>query len=170
MPFCANCGTNMTGTFCPNCGTPASAPPASAPGSAFTPPPPQPQGAAFNPPPAGSAQAAGLSENAACTLCYIVGFVTGIIFLVMAPYNANPRVKFHAWQSIFFNIAWIAFWMAINVITAMVDFLALVLLPVYALISFAGFLFWLFLMWKAYQGENFEIPVVGPLARQQAAK
>ena len=167
MPFCANCGTNMTGTFCPNCGTPAGAPPPpnAAPGPGFTPPPPTPQGAPYTAQPA-----AGLSENAACTLCYIVGFVTGILFLVMAPYNANPRVKFHAWQSIFFNIAWIAFWMAINVLTSMVHFLALVLLPVYALISFAGFLFWLFLMWKAYQGENFEIPVVGPLARQQAAK
>ncbi|HEY3440573.1 MAG TPA: hypothetical protein VGK29_07475 [Paludibaculum sp.] len=166
MPFCANCGTNMTGTFCPNCGTPAGAPPAATPNppSGFAPPPPTPQDA-----PSG-AQSAGLSENAACTLCYIVGFVTGIVFLVMAPYNANPRVKFHAWQSIFFNIAWIAFWMAINVLTSMAHIFALVLLPIYALISFAGFLFWLFLMWKAYSGENFEIPVVGPLARQQAAK
>lgn len=162
MAFCANCGNNMTGTFCPNCGTPASAPPNAAPG--FTPPPATPQGAPYN------AQSAGLSENAACALCYIVGFVTGILFLVMAPYNANPRVKFHAWQSIFFNIAWIAFWMAINILTSMAHMFALLLLPVYGLVSLAGFLFWLFLMWKAYQGANFEIPVVGPLARQQAAK
>lgn len=160
MPFCAKCGTNITGTFCPNCGTPASAQPNAAPG--FTPPPLP--GAAYN------AQSAGLSDNSACTLCYIFGFVTGILFLVMAPYNTNPRVRFHAWQSIFFVVAWIAFWMAINVLTSMLNFLALLLIPVYALISFAGFLFWLFLMWKAYQGEDFEIPVIGPLARQQAAK
>ena len=162
MPFCAKCGTNMTGTFCPNCGTPVSAPPDAAPG--FTPPPPPSQGAPYN------AQPAGLSENAACALCYIVGFVTGIIFLVMAPYNANPRVKFHAWQSIFFNIAWIALWMVMSVITSILHIFALVLLPVYALIQFCGLLFWLFLMWKAYQGENFEIPDICPLARQQSAK
>lgn len=160
MPFCAKCGTNITGTFCPNCGTPASAQPNAAPG--FTPPP--------LPGPTYNAQPAGLSDNSACTLCYLFGFVTGILFLVMAPYNTNPRVRFHAWQSIFFVVAWIAFWMAINILTSMLNFLALLLLPVYALISFAGFLFWLFLMWKAYQGEDFEIPVIGPLARQQAAK
>ena len=164
MPFCANCGTNVTGTFCPNCGTPAGTQSNAGPNtpSSFTPPPLQ--GAPVNP------QSAGLSENAACALCYLVGFVTGILFLVMAPYNANPRVKFHAWQSIFMNIAWIAFWMAIRIVTSMANIFALVLIPLYALISFAGFLFWLFLMYKAYQGENFEIPVVGPFARQQAAK
>ena len=160
MPFCAKCGTTITGTFCPNCGAPANAQPSADPG--FTPPPLP--GAPYN------AQPAGLSDNAACALCYIFGFVTGILFLVMAPYNANRRVRFHAWQSIFFVIAWIAFWMAINILTSMLNFLALLLIPVYALISFAGFLFWLFLMWKAYQGEDFEIPVIGPFARQQAAK
>ncbi len=161
MPFCGKCGTNMTGTFCPNCGAPAGVPTENA--SGFTPPPP-PQGSPY------SAQPAGLSENAACALCYLLGLVTGIIFLVMAPYNANPRVKFHAWQSIIFNIAWIGLWIVLNILTSMAHVFALLLLPIYALISFAGFLFWLFLMWKAYQGENFEIPVVGPFARQQAAK
>jgi len=151
----------MTGTFCPNCGAPAGAPAENA--SGFTPPPP-PQGSPYN------AQPAGLSENAACALCYLLGLVTGIIFLVMAPYNANPRIKFHAWQSIMFNIAWIGLWIVLNILTSMAHVFALLLLPIYALISFAGFLFWLFLMWKAYQGENFEIPVVGPFARQQAAK
>jgi uncharacterized membrane protein len=167
MPFCANCGTNVSGTFCPNCGNPVSAPPNAAPNASpgFTPPPPnQTFGGPSNP------QAAGLSDNAASALCYLVGFVTGILFLVMAPYNTNPRVKFHAWQSIFFNVGWIAFWMAIRVLTSMAHIFALVLLPLYALISFAGFLFWLFLMWKAYQGEGFEIPVIAPLARQQASK
>jgi uncharacterized membrane protein len=168
MPFCANCGTNMTGTFCPTCGTPANAPPAAAPG--FTPPPPQPQqGSAFSAPPA-AAQSAGLSENAACALCYLVGFITGIIFLVMAPYNANPRVKFHAWQSIIFWVAWVVFWKLLGILISMVHVFALLLLPVYGLIGLAGMLVWIFLMWKAYQGENFEIPVIGPLARQQASK
>jgi len=162
MPFCANCGTNMTGTFCPNCGTPASAPPNAAPG--FTPPPPAPQGAP------GGAQAGGLSENAASALCYLVGFVTGILFLVMAPYNANPRIKFHAWQSIIFSIGWMVFWKVIGILLSMVNLFALILLPVYGLVSLAGFLFWLFLMYKAYQGEDFEIPMVSAFPRQQAAK
>lgn len=161
MPFCANCGTNMTGAFCPNCGTPAGKQPGAEPGS--TPHPVQ-HGAPYQ------AQPAGLSENVACALCYLVGLITGIVFLVLAPYNANPRVKFHAWQAIFFNLAWIALWIALNVLTAMADLFALVLLPVYALISFAGFAFWLFLMWKAHEGQDFEIPVIGSLARQQAAK
>lgn len=158
MPFCATCGTNMTGTFCPNCGTAAGAPPAAA--SGFTPPPPPPQGA----------QSAGLSDNAVCALCYLAGFITGIIFLVMAPYNTNKRVKFHAWQSIILSVAWIIFWMAISVVFGMLNFLSLVLVPLFLLLRLAGFLAWLFLMWKAYQGEDLEIPAISPLARQQAAK
>ena len=46
----------------------------------------------------------GLSENAACGLAYIT-IIPAIIFLVVAPYNTNRNVKFHAWQSIFLGIA-----------------------------------------------------------------
>ena len=53
-----------------------------------------------NPP----ATSTGLSDDAASGLAYLT-FIPAIIFLVVAPYNTNPKIKFHAWQSIFLAIA-----------------------------------------------------------------
>ena len=51
-------------------------------------------------------QAAGaMADNVASALCYVLGLITGIIFLVLAPYNRNPAIRFHAFQSIFLNVA-----------------------------------------------------------------
>ncbi len=50
-----------------------------APGAGYTPPPP----------PGTPLEAQGMSTNTASALCYLVGLVTGIIFLVIAPYNQN---------------------------------------------------------------------------------
>ncbi len=162
MPFCANCGTNATGAFCPNCGTPIAAPP---PNQGYAPPSGQYNNQS-------NAQApAGLSDNAASALCYLLGFITGILFLVMAPYNTKPNVKFHAWQSILFSVAWVIFSIAVQMVLGTI----LTMLHLWgltfalsSLVSLAGFCFWLFLMFKAYQNEPFEIPVIGSFARQQA--
>lgn len=148
MPFCATCGANVTGTFCPNCGAQAG-------GGA--------QAQAAN---AAPSQSGGLSANAASALAYL--FIPALIFLAMEPYNRNPSVRFHAWQSILFTVAWIAFWIGITIVTSFLSFLALVLLPIEMLISLAGFCFWLFLTWKAFNGDMFEIPVIGAYAKKQA--
>ena len=42
-------------------------------------------------------------------LAYLVGAITGILFLVIDPFKSDRFVRFHAFQSIFFNLAWIAF-------------------------------------------------------------
>ncbi|MGC8761677.1 MAG: hypothetical protein ACP5VC_17095, partial [Bryobacteraceae bacterium] len=115
MPYCANCGSPVDGAFCPNCGRPVG----QASGGAYPPPAGgAPQGQYYQqggyPPPA----AAGLTENVAGALCYLAGLITGIIFLVVAPYNTNRTVRFHAFQSIFFNIAWIAVWIVEMIISA----------------------------------------------------
>ena len=47
-----------------------------------------------------------MTDNVASALCYLLGLITGIIFLVLTPYNRNPVVRFHAFQSIFLNVAW----------------------------------------------------------------
>ncbi len=85
MAYCSSCGTQMEGQFCPKCGAAAAA--AAAPGAKSTQPIVSTQ--------------PGLSINGASALCYLFGFVTGIIFLVLAPYNQDRRVRFHAFQSIF---------------------------------------------------------------------
>ena len=100
MAFCPNCGTQVTGTFCQNCGTSmaagANASGGPAPGYAS----PQPL----------ATTSTGMSENVAGALCYLVTVITGIIFLLIAPYNQNKFIRFHAFQSIFFFVAYIAVW------------------------------------------------------------
>jgi uncharacterized membrane protein len=105
----------------------------------------------------------------ASALCYLLGPITGILFLVIEPHNKSAGVRFHAWQSILFSLAWIVFWIGMAFLTGALSFVGLLLLPFELLIGLAGFCFWLFLMWKAYQGQKFVIPIVGPIAEQQAA-
>src|SRR5579872_6213198 len=99
MAFCPNCGSQVSGRFCPNCGTDVGAGPSSAPpppgAGAYVPP---------TPPPGSIARAPGLADNVASTLTYVLGFITGIIFLIISPYNRNRTVRFHAFQSIFASI------------------------------------------------------------------
>jgi uncharacterized membrane protein len=94
-----------------------------------------------------------------------VGFITGILFLVLEPYNRNRRVRFHAFQSIFLSVGIIILHFVISSLSVMSLALSLLLSM---LLSLAGLLIWLFMMWKTYQGEKVVLPVVGPLAEKQA--
>jgi len=57
----------------------------------------------------------GLSDNAASGLAYIT-FIPAIIFLVTAPFNQKPIVRFHSWQSIFLTIAWFVVHVALLIV------------------------------------------------------
>jgi uncharacterized membrane protein len=108
----------------------------------------------------------GLSETAASGLSYLT-FIPAIIFLVVAPYNQNPNVRFHAWQSIFLSIAWAAVWIVLVVIGVIpvLNFLDIVLTPVVAI----GFLIlWVIVLVQAFQGKQFKIPFIGDFALKQA--
>jgi uncharacterized membrane protein len=98
----------------------------------------------------------GFDANVAAALSYLVGFVTGIIFLIVE--KENRFVRFHAMQSTLLFGALVA----IDIVVKIVPFLgalvvALVLLPVAAGL-------WLLMMYKAYQGEDFKLPLVGKIA------
>ena len=153
MTFCSACGSPVEGRFCPKCGgavaVPAGAPPLTA----------------------APAANAGLTENAVGALCYLGGLITGIIFLVIPPYNQNPRIKFHAFQSILFNLAWVLAWFVLLAVGMILPFGLSVMLSLFSLLIWGGGLVvWLLLMWKAYQGESVTLPVIGVIARQQAGK
>ena len=168
MPFCGNCGAEVAGGFCAKCGTPVAAP--GAPGQAHG------GGPQFVPGPTGGApSAAGLQENVAGALCYAVGLVTGIVFLALAPYNQNPRIRFHAFQSIFFNIAWIILHYGFAIVIGAMGYqllgalFAILTSLVWLVIGLGGFLLWLFLMYKAYNNTPLVLPIIGPIAQKQAA-
>jgi uncharacterized membrane protein len=117
-------------------------------------------------PPSAPPQAGGMSENVAAALCYVLGLITGILFLVLAPYNQNRNVRFHAFQSIFFHVAVIVVYFVLGVlVSAVLGFLGTLLFP---LLGLACFGLWIYLIVMAYQGKTVELPVIGPLARQQA--
>jgi uncharacterized membrane protein len=152
MSFCPVCGASVDGRFCPKCGNAAGVP----------------AGVALAAAPAANA---GLTENAVGALCYLGGLVTGIIFLVIAPYNQNPRIKFHAFQSILFNLAWVLAWVVMIPVGMILPLGLSLLLSLFSLLIWGGGLvLWLFLMWKAYQGHTVSLPVIGGIARQQAGK
>lgn len=144
MPFCATCGSQVSGSFCPNCGN--------ALGAAAPAPPMQ-------------VQAAGLTDNVASALCYLLGLITGILFLVLAPYNQNPSIRFHAFQSIFLNVAAFVASIVLNVAFDVLHLWALA-----PLISLAFLALFVYMLVMAYQGKTIVLPVIGPLAQQQAGK
>ena len=117
--------------------------------------------------PGPAAAPAGLTDNVASALCYVMGLITGILFLVLAPYNQNRKIRFHAFQSIFFCVAWMAIWFGMMIVLAM-PFLGFVRLMLYPIISLGFFVLWIVMVIKAYQGQMFKAPVIGDFAEKQA--
>ena len=115
------------------------------------------------------ASAGGLDANLASALAYLLGFITGILFLVMAPYNQNKTIRFHAFQSIFLSVGWFVLVIVINILSFILPWFLSTLLWFVLMIGGLGiFVLWLVLMLKAYQGSKLVLPIVGPLAEKQA--
>jgi uncharacterized membrane protein len=153
---------NPGATFCESCGKPvlsqgqAAYPP-------VTPPPMNSTGLAGNP---------GLTSNAAAALSYLIGFITGILFLVIEPYKRDRFVRFHAFQSIFycvacivFHICWSIAWGILMQFSVSFFFIGA---PLHLLLSLVLFGYWLFLMFQAYQQREYHVPILGAIAEKQA--
>jgi uncharacterized membrane protein len=112
---------------------------------------------------------AGLSDNAAGALAYFT-IIPAIIFLLMAPYNQKPFIRFHAWQSILLTVAAIV----IDIVLGIVLGIAMLLLPfflhmlIWRLIELAWLAIWLVCIFNAFNGKRFKLPVIGNLAEKQA--
>jgi len=168
MAFCPSCGTSVDGRFCPKCGTAVGeAAAAGAPAGSTAPPPPQ-----YAPPAGAVASAPGMTENMASALCYALGLVTGIVFLVLAPYNQNRNIKFHAFQSIFMHLALIVCYVVLTMAGIVMHGIpvigALFSILLSMVLGLGSFLLWLFMLFKTYNGEKIVLPVIGDLAQRQA--
>ncbi len=161
MAACPKCGSVISegASFCSVCGSPVTTG-----NTPVVPPPPPPPGAA----------GAGLTSNVAGALAYLLGLITGIIFLVLEPYSRDRFVRFHAFQSIFYCIALIVFriiWSGfVAALMLPLGFLWTIFSLVGTLVYLAFFIFWLVLMYKAYNNETYKIPVIGDWAARQAAR
>jgi uncharacterized membrane protein len=150
MAFCKACGTELGGaTFCPKCGasqTASAVPVATAP----------------------AASSEGLAENVAGLLCYVLGWLTGIIFILI---DKRPFVRFHAAQSIVVFGALTVIRIGLGIIMGIGGFVGFGL---WALISMVlgllGVILWILLMIKAYQHELFRVPIAAPIADGIAGK
>ena len=147
MPFCSNCGAAVDGRFCAQCGTPVAPPAAAGP----VPPVPLPA-------------ASGMSGHVAGALCDALLLITGILFLLLEPYNRNRAVRFHAFQSILLNVAWMVVWFGCNLVFGFVH-VGFFLSP---LVWLACFALWIYMIAVTYQGKTVVLPVIGAMAQQQA--
>jgi len=140
MAYCSACGTELpvAATACPKCGQPV---------STTTPTP----------------TITGIQENIAGLLCYVLWWVTGLVFFLL---DKRPFVRFHALQSIItfgalnviqWVIAWSG-WFGGFFIWGMLN----------GLLWLLGVVLWIVCMVKAYQGVRFKLPIAGDLAEQLA--
>lgn len=102
--------------------------------------------------------ALGIDENIEGLLCYVLGFITGIIFLVLE--KENKFVRFHAMQSI-------ATFLPLFVIAFVVGIIPIIGWMAMYLIGLLELILWLLLMIKAYQGEKYKLPIAGDFAEKQ---
>jgi uncharacterized membrane protein len=153
MPFCASCGTQVEGKFCPKCGAAIAA------GGGAPPPASGPYVAPVSAP---------MADNVASALCYALGFITGIIFLVLEPYSKNRVIRYHAFQSIFLSVAVIAIDIVLGIILPVSLFSWGLYLMIWSVFRLACLILWLFTIIWAYQGKTLVLPVIGPLAQKQA--
>jgi uncharacterized membrane protein len=146
MAFCKACGAELgTGAFCPKCGAG--------------------QGGAVA---VSAPSTEGLAENVAGLLCYALGWVTGLIFLLI---DKRPWVKFHAAQSIvvFGGLTVIRIGLRIAIGSGGLAGFGL-WASLSLLLALLGFVLWIFLMIKAYNHELFKLPVVAGIAEGIAGK
>ena len=161
MPFCTNCGTDVSGAkFCSNCGTPAA-------GQSSGAAPPQP--AAESAPEAGGASpqqdapensssawggpesVSDSTHNIAAALAYITP--VAVILLLIEPFKDIRYIRFHSLQSLFYFGAWIVLQFVLGFIAP----------PVAYMVTLAFVIGWFFIAYKAYLGEMFHLPVLGEL-------
>jgi uncharacterized membrane protein len=144
MAFCKACGQDIgSANFCPKCGASQAAPTASPAVPAASP-------------------SEGLQENVAGLLCYVLGWLTGIIFLLI---DKRPWVRFHAAQSIvvFGGLTLIRILLGImHGVTGLIGFGFFGLL--FLLIGLVTFVLWIVLMIKAFQHQTWRVPIAADIA------
>ncbi len=145
MPFCTNCGTQVDGraSFCQNCGAAQ-----------------KPSARQFND------ALSGISDRAACILCYIpvFGVIPAIIFLASQRFRTNFRVRFNAFQGLYLFVAWL-------IVSAAVPTLIFGGFPEHVfghillgLAKSALVFTWIYLLIKAAHEEEVRLPILGDLA------
>jgi len=99
----------------------------------------------------------GIEQNVAGLLCYLLGWVTGLIFILLE--KENSFVRFHAMQSIIV----FGFFTIVTTVLGIIPVLGWIIAW---LLGVLAFILWIVLMVKAYQGEQYKLPWAGDLAEK----
>jgi len=119
--------------------------------------------------PVNTPASSGLDSNIAGLLCYLFGWVSGLIFLLI---DKRPLVRFHAVQSIGISVAavviGIVFWIVTFILAVVTSGAGLLLTLLFPVIMFGIFAVVILCMFKAYKNEKFKLPVIGDIAEKVA--
>jgi uncharacterized membrane protein len=105
----------------------------------------------------------GLEENVAGLLCYVLGWISGLVFILIE--KENKFVRYHAMQSIlvFGSLTVINIVLQILVWIPYIGFLFGILAM---LVGILALVLWIVLMVKAFQGQMYKLPWAGNLAEK----
>ena len=197
MPFCTQCGADVSGVrFCAQCGAPASESGA----ARAAPPQPeaaaQPGGQAAGGAAAGSAPAAGAvpptggpevdvapegapegapgsapvagSQDIAAALAYVTPLA--VLFLVIEPFNKDRLVRFHCMQSLLLFGGLMVGYVGLAILGAIFSVIGVgfFFAPLQSLIVLGFFVLAVFGAIKAFQGKKFHLPLVGEWAARKS--
>jgi uncharacterized membrane protein len=109
----------------------------------------------------------GLSDNAAGGIAYIT-IIPAIVFLILEPFKRSSYVRFHAWQSIFFYVAWAVVHILIEVVQNLVPTVLFLTLTLWQLVDLAFFVVLVIVFVSAFNGKRLKLPILGDLAQKQA--
>jgi len=109
----------------------------------------------------------GLEPNVAAMLAYMFGWVSGLIIYLIE--KDDQKVRFAAMQSIVLSVTLMVGYWVLGFVVGMITLATLgygvILTLIFPILGLGAFILWIMLMVKAYQGEEWELPVVGKIAR-----
>jgi uncharacterized membrane protein len=121
--------------------------------------------APYPPYPSDPPQAQGIAPNMAAGLAYFT-VIPAVFFLLLEPYRSNAMVRFHSWQSVFFFIT--------VALVRVLETIVIAVLPIAVAVAIDDVMWlvlvigWLIAVIKAFQGDRWQLPYLGPFAARTA--
>ena len=109
----------------------------------------------------------GLSYNAAAGIAYIT-IIPAIVFLIVEPFKRSSDVRFQAWHSIFFFVAWAVVHILVGIVQNLVPNVVFLTLSLWQFVDLAFFVVLVIVFVQAFNGKSMKLPIIGGLAEQQA--